>query len=130
MSKNDAIVLKAHFEDWRAQRAADLQGVDPYYCVEQFVKPYMLDDEEIESGLTDGGNDGGTDAIYFIVNQRQLVAEDTELDLKGVSLILLIFIQVKQSGGFKPTEIEKFIETTDDFFDLSKASNFIWHAIQ
>jgi hypothetical protein len=34
----------------------------------------MLDDEEIESGLTDGGNDGGTDAIYFIVNQRQLDA--------------------------------------------------------
>lgn len=47
MSANDEIVLKANFEDWK-QRIADVKGVDPwlYYCVEQFVKPYALDDEE------------------------------------------------------------------------------------
>lgn len=122
MSKNDEIVLRANFDGWKA-RAEGLQGTDPWlhYCVEQFVKPYMLDDEEIQYGITDGGGDGGTDAIYFIVNQSLLVEEDTELDPKNVSRIRIIFIQVKTSGGFKPTEIEKLIQTTDDFFDLSKA---------
>jgi AIPR protein len=124
MSANDEIVLKANFEDWK-QRIADIKGIDPwlYYCVEQFVKPYALDDEEILYGIPDGGNDGGADAIYFLVNQRQLVTEDAVLDAKNVSKIRLIIIQCKHSGGFKPTEIEKWIEFSDDFFDLSKPAD-------
>jgi hypothetical protein len=106
MSANDEIVLKANFEDWK-QRIADIKGIDPwlYYCVEQFVKPYALDDEEILYGITDGGNDGGADAIYFLVNQRQLVTEDAVLDAKNVSKIRLIIIQCKHSGGFKPSRL-------------------------
>ena len=93
MSANDAIVLKANFEDWK-QRIADIKGVDPclYYCAEQFVKQFTLDDEEIQYAITDGGNDGGADAIYFMVNQRQLVTEDTALDAKNVSKIRLVII--------------------------------------
>ncbi len=66
MSANDAILLKAHFESW-TKRADDLPNIGPslYYCVEQLVKPYALDDEEIRFGITDGGNDGGADAIFF-----------------------------------------------------------------
>ena len=66
MSANDVVVLKANFNDWK-QRAAGLRGIDPwlYYTVEQFIKPYALDDDEIEYGITDGSNDGGADAIYF-----------------------------------------------------------------
>jgi hypothetical protein len=125
MSSNDAIVLKANFDDWKQTRSAGLQGIDPwlYYCVEQFVKPYMLDDDEVMSSITDGGNDGGIDAVFFIANQRKLVNEDTELDPKEITRIRLVFLQVKQSGGFKPTEIEKMIQTADDFFDLSKQSD-------
>ena len=124
MSKNDAIVLKANFEDWKQRRADGLPG-DPwlYYCVDQFTKAYLLDDDEIQYGLTEGGNDGAVDAHYFIVNQRQLVADDTELDPKTVTRIRLLFIQVKHSGGFKPTHIERLVSTTDDFFDLSKTSD-------
>jgi hypothetical protein len=107
MSANDAIVLKAHFEDWK-QRIEDIKGFDPwlYYCVEQFVKPYALDDEELQYGITDKGNDGGADATYFLLNQQLLVTEDTILDAKNVSKIRLVIIQCKHSGGFKPTEIE------------------------
>lgn len=121
MAVNDAIVLKANFEEWK-RRADDLGEIDPwlYYCLEQFLKPYALDDEETQFGITEGGNDGGVDAIYFLVNQRMLVTEETELDPKTVSKARLIFFQIKTSGGIKPTEIEKWIPLTDDFFDLSK----------
>lgn len=124
MATNDAIVLKANFEDWK-QRVTDLKGIQPwlYYGVEQFVKPYALDDEEIRYGITDSGNDGGADAIYFLVNQRQPVKEDTVLEPKNVSKVRLIIFQSKQSGGFKPTEIEKWIELTGDFLDLSKPAD-------
>ncbi|OYW57020.1 MAG: hypothetical protein B7Y80_02825 [Hyphomicrobium sp. 32-62-53] len=121
MSKNDVVVLKSNFENWK-QRTEELTGVDPwlYYCLEQFLKVFSLDDEEMQFGLTEGGNDGGADGIYIIANQRQLVTEDAELDAGSVSKIRILFFQVKTSGGFKPTEIEKWIQLTDDFFDLTK----------
>lgn len=122
MSKNDAIVLQANFADWKG-RAGDLDAAtDPwlYYCLEQFLKPYALDDEETQFGITDGGNDGGADGIYFLVNQRQLVTDETDLEPKSVSNARLIFFQIKHSGGVKPTEIEKWLPLTDDFFDLTK----------
>jgi hypothetical protein len=121
MSKNDAIVLQANFDAWK-QRTEGLAGVDPwhYYCLEQFLKPFVLDDEETQFGLTEGGNDGGADGLYLLVNQRQLITEDTELDPKSVSKVRVLVFQVKASGGFRPTEIEKWIQLTDDFFDLSK----------
>lgn len=121
MSKNDEIVLRANFDDWK-NRADGIGNIDPwlYYCLEQFLKPYGLDDEETLAGITEGGNDGGADAIYFIVNHRILVEDDSDIDPKSVSNIRLIFFQVKTGGGMKPTEIDKWLPLTDDFFDLEK----------
>ena len=65
--------------------------------------------------------DGEADAIFFMINQRHLVADKTQFEAKSVSKIKLIVIQCKTSGGFKPTEIEKWLEFTDDFLDLSKS---------
>jgi hypothetical protein len=122
MSSNDAIVLKANFIEWKQQRAAGLNGIDPwvYYAISQFVKPYELNDEEIQYGLTEGGNDGGADGLYFIVNHRILVKDDNVIDPKSVTSVRVIVIQVKESDGFKPTEIDKHIEFANDFFDLGK----------
>jgi hypothetical protein len=113
--------LKANFEDWE-QRVTDIGDVDPwhYYCIEQFLKPYAVDDDDLDAGITEGGNDGGTDGHYFIVNHRQPINADTTIDPKVVQKIQLIFIQAKASGGMKPTEIEKWLPMVDDFFDLSK----------
>jgi len=124
MATNEAIVLKTNFDAWK-QQADDLGTIQPwlYYCLEQFLKPYALDVEETEYGITDGGNDGGADGIYFLVNHRLLVTDDSDIDPKSVSTIRLIFFQVKQSGGISPIEIEKWLQLSDDFFDLSKNPN-------
>lgn len=125
MAKNDAIVLAAHFEDWK-RRADGLDGhIDPwlYYCLEQYLKAYAIDDDDLEAGITDGAGDGGVDGYYFLVNNRQLVTADTNIDPKAASSVRLLFFQVKHSGGIKPTEIEKWLETTNDFFDLSVDPN-------
>lgn len=111
MPSNDAIVLQANFAQWKA-RATDLTGMDPwvYFCIEQFVKPYELNDEEIQDGYTEGGHDGGADAIFFIINHRIAVREETTIDPRVVTSARVIFLQVKETGGFKPTEIDKHIE--------------------
>jgi hypothetical protein len=125
MSSNDAIVLQANFQEWKQERAAGLTDVNPwdYYTVSQFVKPYELNDEEIQYGLTEGGHDGGADGLYFVVNHRLLVTDDTTIEPKSITSVRVIVIQVKESDGFKPTEIDKHIEFANDFFDLSKPAD-------
>lgn len=125
MATNDAIVLKSNFEGWRRRADGLDPAIDPwlYYCLEQHLKSYAIDDEDLEAGITDGGLDGGVDGYYFLINNRQVVDADTDIDPKLVSSIHLLFFQVKHSGGMKPTEIEKWLQTVDDFFDLSKNPN-------
>ena len=125
MSKNDEIVLQANFNHWKNEQEDGLKGLSPwlYYCVQQFVKPFMPDDDEIRDGITDGGNDGGADAIFIVANQRQILSEPSTVDDKSTTKIRVMFIQVKESGGFKPTEIEKNVQLARDFFDLSTPAN-------
>lgn len=122
MSQNDIVALDANYKNWKEERAIGLSlEIEPfvYYCVEQFLKPYDVSDEEILYGITDGGNDGGTDAIYFFVN-GVLVREDTKIDTKSDKpRVNLVIFQIKNSGGFSPIEINKLDLFTDDLLALS-----------
>ena len=52
MSKNDELHLQANFDNWLRERGEGLSAADPfsYYCVENFLKPFDLSDEEILMG--------------------------------------------------------------------------------
>lgn len=125
MSQNDIVALEANFKNWKEDRAIGLIAeIDPfvYYCVEQFLKPYDVSDEEILYGITDGGNDGGTDAVYFFVN-GVLVREDTKIETKSDKpKVNVIIFQMKNSGGFSPIEINKLDLFTDDLLALSTSA--------
>lgn len=128
MSQNDLIFLESNFNNWYKTRGQGLKKVQPwlYYCVEQFVKPFALSDEDILYGITDGTGDGGVDALFFLINRSQLVQEDTDVDPRSVSRVHLLIIQVKSNNGFAMTEIDKLFFFTDDFLNLSQpASAFV-----
>ena len=82
MGQNDVIALSSNFENWKEERSVGLTDVSPftYYCVEHFLKPYDLGDEDILYGITDGPNDGGVDALYVITSRRLLVRDDIDFD--------------------------------------------------
>jgi hypothetical protein len=121
MGVNDVIALDANFSSWQSERMPGLAGVDPfeYYCVDQFLKPYDVSDDELRAGLVGGGNDGGADSVHFFVNRR-LVQDDTKLDPKTTLRVNLLIMQVKQTQGFSPNEINKLVFFTDDLLDLSR----------
>ncbi len=125
MSQNDLIHLNSNFANWNEERGKGLRNVEPfvYYCLEGFLKPYNLNDDEILYGITDGANDGGVDAIYFFMNRGELVRDDTDIDPKGASKANLVIMQVKSNNGFKMTEIEKLVFFTDDLLDLSRQTS-------
>ncbi|MGH8028157.1 MAG: hypothetical protein ACREO0_15675, partial [Pseudoxanthomonas sp.] len=79
MANNDQLLLDKIVEDQRIHRAPTTSYADFFeqYVAEQLLKDFDLSDDEIESGLTGGGHDGGIDAIYTIAN-GELVQEDFE----------------------------------------------------
>ena len=121
MSANDIFALEQNFKLWEENRAKGLPSdIKPwvYYCVDQFLKPYGLSDEDLIYGITDGTLDGGIDAIYFFV-EKDLVKGDTKLKTKKERPdALIIIIQVQSRGGFSPLEINKQYRFTDHLLNL------------
>lgn len=125
MAENDVRALNAEYERWVSSRIAGLalpSGVSPFdvFCAEQFLKQHvLLSDRDIISGVIGKSDDGGIDALYFILN-GQLVGPDTEITQSPEQSVHLILIQTKEGQGFSPTAVDKFDIFTDDLLDLSK----------
>lgn len=132
MSQNDVLHLQANFKDWQTKRGAGLNNVEPflYYTLDQLLKPYNLSDDDIGYGITDGGNDGGIDAIYLLANRNILIRDDADLKASGTYKVRIIIVQVKSSladTGFKPDDVRKFVSFTNDFLDLATPSQNYKH---
>lgn len=132
MSHNDVLHLEAHFSNWKDSRGAGLSDVDPfvYYSLEQILKPYNLEDEEIRYGIVDQGNDGGIDALYLFANHKTLIRDDADLKSSGTAKVHIVVVQVKSSlseTGFKLAEIRNFQSFTDDLLDLGTLANNYKH---
>jgi hypothetical protein len=91
------------------------------------LKHLDLTPEEIESGLTDGGGDGGIDAAYAFVNQ-ELLSDDHEVlkpsfvpgaNYRGASISLWL-VQAKEEKTFKSGTFITVIDGLRDMLDLSK----------
>ena len=124
MASNDLIVLNAHYKNWCDLRADGIDRPFVYYCAEQFLKPYDPTDEDIQYGITDAPNDGGVDAIYFIVNRNDFIRDDIESGEQKPTRARLVIIQTKESeAGFKMTEINKLSFFSDDLLNLSKSTD-------
>jgi hypothetical protein len=132
MSQNDVLHIEANFRDWRAKRGSGLNDIEPflYYSLDHILKPYNLSDEDIRYGITDGGNDGGIDAIYLLANRNILIRDDMDLKASGTFKVRILIVQVKSSlseTGFKPEDVRKFISFTNDFLDLATPSQNYRH---
>ena len=124
MSANDLIALGANYDEWLEERGPEIEHPFVYYCVEQFLKPYVPTDEDIEYGITDGPNDGGVDGIYFLIDRDEFIRDDSNTSgRKPIKVSLLIF-QVKSGpgSGFQMTEIDKLYHFTNDLLDLTRSA--------
>jgi hypothetical protein len=121
MSSNEIIALNASLKQAHEERAPDLPEDDFFelFAAEQLLKDFDLTDEEIESGQVGGGDDGGLDSVYFLVN-RQLVMDDTDINPKTVTRADIFFIQATREQSFNEDRIAKLNLLTEDFLDFSR----------
>ena len=121
MPQNQQIVLEQLLEQKRSERMSD-KSLDTYFnffVPEQLLKDYDLSIDELESGVVDGGGDGGIDSIYFFIN-GELIQDDTPLVQSKRNINLdLVFFQSKNSDSFKESAIEKFNSSASDLLNLN-----------
>ena len=90
------------------------------FATEQILKDYDLNYDEITRGVTDGGGDGGIDAIYTFLNGELIQDNHAIADSKKNALLELVIIQSKFAPGFTEEAINKCISSAKDLLDLSK----------
>jgi hypothetical protein len=126
MSELDIKALDANFEGWRLERAPDLSKSDAFerYCIELIFRDLDPSDDEIDVGWTGGtltgggGDDGGVDGLYFLINRRFMADEYKMPD--DVIAVELHLIQAKNEAGFSETAISKMQLFIDDLLSYSK----------
>jgi AIPR protein len=90
-----------------------------FYCCDNILLNYDLDNEEILSGIVDGPKDGGVDAIYVIA-AGQLVSNIEDFNPNGFrqnSDLELIIIQAKNQENFKETPINNLASSLPMLLD-------------
>ncbi len=122
MNANDKIILEQIIDQQHEERAptSSKQEFFEIFVAEQTLKDHDLGYDEIESGLVDGGNAGGIDSIYVLVN-GELAQEDFDFSsLKKGVIIETVLIQAKLTDSFGETAVEKLTAATEELFNLGK----------
>lgn len=108
---NDQLLIREYIK----QQYATLQFPDQssyfeFLAASQALREYDLSDEEIETGLTGGGNDGGCDGLYLFFNDV-LTGEDFIDNLGSIpreATLNIVIVQAKNELGFGEDAIMKW----------------------
>ena len=120
MAKNDKYLLDQVLSAKATEVAPDLPD-DRFFelfVADELLKHYGLSNDELDSGLVAGGNDGGIDGIYAFINDNLLSPDYDYPSVKNNPVIHLVIIQAKQSTSFSETAINNLISSANDLLDL------------
>lgn len=72
MARNDVVLLDSIIEKTRASFRTELDDSEVFelFCFDQLLKDYDFSYEELESGWTDGPDDGGVDGFFSIIDGK------------------------------------------------------------
>lgn len=91
-----------------------------FFSSEQILKNNNLSDAEIESGIVDGGLDGGCDSIYVFLNGDLLTADQiNDLYASKGSVLTLTIIQSKYTYSFKEAAIQNLKTVSENLLSIS-----------
>lgn len=122
MAENDIIILDQILSQRKAvvDPVLDDSTFFEIFSVEELLKDYNLDYEEIENGIVGGSHDGGIDS-FFIFIENNLVSTDFDYNrIKEGAQIEFVIIQSKTHQGYGETVMNNFISTFDDLLDMKK----------
>src|SRR2546421_345940 len=98
MARNDIVLVDSLVNKLKDQiRNRDDSEVFELFSFDQVLKDFDLSYEELETGWTDGGDDGGIDGFFVFVDGHLITDTDLGFALKRNPEICLELFTVKRT---------------------------------
>lgn len=121
MSDNDIIVLNTILSDQQKTDSISQSDFFESFTFEQLLKNFDLSNDEIKSGKTGGGDDGGIDGFFIFLNDNLILEKEINKDeIKKNPTINLFIVQTTESKSFSEDVFDKISDTISSIFDLTK----------
>jgi hypothetical protein len=120
MARNDVVLLDSLIEKARPRLGATrkVSKILELFSFEQILKEYDLSYEELETGWVDGGDDGGIDGFFFLVDGRLQIDNNLAAVAKRKPKLELIIISTKHGDTFRQVPINNLISSLQELLDL------------
>ena len=119
---NSQILLQeiVNQEFTESEEYSNLTRFFEFFTSSQILKDYELSNEEINSSIIGGGNDGGCDSMFLFLNGERITSDmiDTLRSPRGSSLEFVI-IQSKFTDGFGEDAIMKWKTVSENLMDMN-----------
>lgn len=123
MTSNDVVLLADMLNRARAETIPALSDTEheTYFSAKQYLRHFNATHDDLLSGIVDGAQDGGIDALYMFVNGF-CIRDDTPLKGFGRNAQLdLVILQVKNTKGFGESAIDKLVVNLPRLLDFSRS---------
>lgn len=119
MAENDIVLLNGIISEEMKRTGKDCGKVFEKFSIEQILKDYDISQEELESGIIDGRDDGGIDGFYFMINGHLIDEYIQEEYLpKSNAELKLYIITCKHEDTFRQAVINSLIATFQEIFNF------------
>ncbi len=122
VAANDIIILNSVLEQKQKESEDSISQADYFeiFTFEQILKDYDLSYDELLMGRTSGGDDGGFDSIYLMINNELVTESVLSENYRKNPLIEIFLVQSKKESSFKEQALDKAISSIKELFDLKK----------
>lgn len=122
MTSNDVVLLDDMIKRLREETVAILSETEheTYFTAKQYLRNFNASHDDLLSGIVDGAQDGGIDALYMFANGF-CIRDDTPLTGLGRNAQLDLFVmQVKNSKGFGEAALDKLVVNLPRLLDFGR----------
>lgn len=124
MATNDTLLLDGLIDDLlEREQSSDRGRTFEYFALGQMLKEWDLSVDEIESGWTDGRQDGGIDGFYVVVNGHYVNDISEFVWPKAAANIDVHIVTCKHAESFNQGVVDALIASLTELLDLAIEDN-------
>ena len=121
MAKNDLILLDALLDKKKSEYPThdNIGSLFDLFVFDNILKDYDLSYEEIERGWVDGGDDGGIDGFFILLDGLPLAETPSENAVRKHPEIEVVVITCKHEATFRQVPLNNLLASLSELFDLA-----------
>lgn len=127
MTSNDVVLLADMLTRSRGETTPVLGDTEheTYFSAKQYLRHFNTTHDDLLSGIVDGAQDGGIDALYMFANGF-CIRDDIPLNGLGRNAQLdLVIFQVKNTKGFGEAAIDKLVVNLPRLLDFGRKEEIL-----